>query len=82
MVPMTVNRLYRACKKQIEKGNGDRIIMISQDDEGNGYHYLWYTFQTVEEYEQPMEYRGKEFKVDFEWADEGIASKDNTIILG
>lgn len=80
--PITVGQLYQLCKKEIMKGNADKAIMISQDDEGNGYHYLWYAFQTVKEYEQPMEYKGKTFQVDFEWADERVASKDDTIILG
>ena len=80
--PITVGQLYQLCKKEIMKGNADKVIMISQDDEGNGYHYLWYAFQTVKEYEQPMEYKGKEFQVDFEWADERVASKEDTIILG
>ena len=43
--PLTVKELADACNKQIAKGNGDRVIMISNDDEGNGYHYLWYEFQ-------------------------------------
>ena len=47
--PLTVKELADACNKQIAKGNGDRVIMISNDDEGNGYHYLWYEFQTPEE---------------------------------
>lgn len=80
--PITVGQLYQLCKKEIMEGNADKVIMISQDDEGNGYHYLWYSFQTVKEYEQPMEYNGKEFQVNFEWADERVASKEDTIILG
>ena len=42
--PITVNQLLELCKKEIIKGNGNKFIMISQDDEGNGYHYLWYPF--------------------------------------
>lgn len=41
---MTVGQLYLACAKQIEDGNGDKKIMISTDDEGNGYHGLFYSF--------------------------------------
>lgn len=41
---MTVKELLKACKEQVAKGNGDKSIVISNDDEGNGYHYLWYAF--------------------------------------
>lgn len=41
---LTVNQLYEACKAQIAKGNGDKHIIISDDDEGNGYHTLFYLF--------------------------------------
>jgi len=81
--PLTVKELADACNKQIAKGNGDRVIMISNDDEGNGYHYLWYEFQTPEEITQSMINQG----VPTEWGiidelDERIASEDATIILG
>lgn len=82
MKPITVKQLYQLCKKEIEKGNGNHAIMISQDDEGNGYHYLWYSFQTVKEFEAPTMYQGEEYQFDFEWANEDIASKEDTIILG
>lgn len=45
---LTVKDLYKECKKQMNLGNGDRVIMISDDDEGNGYHYLYYSFITAE----------------------------------
>lgn len=48
--------------------------MISDDDEGNGYHYLWYSFSTAEEL---MSAEDEEF-----YLDERIAPKDKTIILG
>lgn len=41
---ITVKELYNACKKQIEKGNGDKIILITSDDEGNTYHTLFQLF--------------------------------------
>ena len=41
---MTVKELLKLCVKQIAKGNGDKIILISNDDEGNGFHDLIYEF--------------------------------------
>ena len=82
MKPITIKQLYKECKKQIDKGNGNKIIMISQDDEGNAYHYLWYSFTSMEEMEKPIELGGKLVECPFVYADERIAKKENTIILG
>lgn len=67
--PLTVRDLKRFCEQEIEQGNGNKVIMISDDDEGNGYHYLWYQFMMVDEYTE-------------EYVDERIAPKNETIILG
>lgn len=67
--PLTIKELYKHCKEQIECGNGDNVIMISNDDEGNGYHYCWYSFTEVDEYTQ-------------DFVDEEIAPADKTMILG
>ena len=44
MHPMTVKRLYALCVEQIKKGNGDKVVVLSNDDEGNGYHECYYDF--------------------------------------
>lgn len=80
--PITVKQLLEYCKKQVKEGNGDRVIMISDDDEGNGYHYLWYQFMKVEDYERPEKFGNQIIRCDFEWADDRIAQKEETIILG
>lgn len=41
---MTVNELYELCKIEIELGNGSRSVVISDDEEGNGYHDCFYPF--------------------------------------
>lgn len=69
MKPLTIKDLYKECEKEISKGNGNKIIMISDDDEGNGLHYLWYTFSELDDYFE-------------DFIDERIAPKDKTIILG
>ncbi len=71
MNALTINDLYKECKKEIEKGNGNKTIMISQDDEGNGYHYLWYSFTDLTD----------EF-IDLCDIHENIAKIEDTIILG
>ena len=49
MKEMTVKDLAMACKQQIAKGNGDKIILLSDDDEGNGYHTMYYLFTDSKE---------------------------------
>lgn len=82
MKPITVKVLKKLCEDQIKMGNGDKVIMISQDDEGNGYHYLWYSFSSIEQMEEPVVLGDKIYECPFEFIDENIATKDNTIILG
>lgn len=72
--PITINQLLKLCKEQVMKGNGDKCIMISNDDEGNGYHYLWYAFCD-----------GKEMLEDDMFSmcvDERVAKIEDTIVLG
>lgn len=71
MKALTINDLKKECEKQIKLGNGNKTIMISQDDEGNGYHYLWYTFCKPEE-----------VMLDKDEVVEDIAKYEDTIILG
>lgn len=80
MKPLTINDLYCECKKQIKKGNGDNVIMISSDDEGNNFHYLWYSFTTTKEYVKQTTIDGEYYgSLDI---DNNIANENNTIILG
>lgn len=44
---MTVADLFHACAEQMQKGLGGRIVQITNDDEGNGYHTLFFTFSPV-----------------------------------
>lgn len=82
MKVLTIKDLKKECEKQIKQGNGDKVIMISSDDEGNSYHYLWYSFTTIEKMEEPVIIGTKEYKSDFEYCDEKVAKKEDTIILG
>ena len=49
--PLKVSELLKICKKAVDCGLGDKYVFISQDDEGNGFHALFYPFTTgVEHY--------------------------------
>lgn len=80
--PLTIKQLYEECKKEIAKGNANKVIMISSDDEGNSYHYLWYSFTSIKKMEEPVVIGNKTYEMPFEYVDERIASKENTIVLG
>ncbi|MEE3344923.1 MAG: hypothetical protein VZS44_12570 [Bacilli bacterium] len=45
---LTVNELLELCEEQKAKGNGNKKIYISRDDEGNGYHGLYFGFTDTE----------------------------------
>ena len=68
--PITVEQLKKYCEEEIKKGNGKKVIMISDDDEGNGCHYLWYSFSGVDDTCEDY------------FINEDIAKKEDTIILG
>ena len=70
MHALTVEELKKYCEAQIKKGNGKKVIMISDDDEGNGFHYLWYQFTEIEDDYYDIS------------INEEVAPKENTIILG
>lgn len=76
MKALTIKDLYEECKKQMAKGNGNKVIMISNDDEGNGYHYLWYSFADAKEI-LINEYENMSYMLS-----DNISKIEDTIILG
>ena len=44
---ITIEELKALCEEECRKGNGNKQILISQDDEGNGYHGLFFGFTPV-----------------------------------
>ena len=44
MKAVTVKRLLELCKMEVAKGNGDKEILLSNDDEGNNFHHCFYEF--------------------------------------
>lgn len=46
---ITVKRLKAICDNAIKNGLGDRKILISSDDEGNGYHELFFALSDCED---------------------------------
>ncbi|MBQ6935106.1 MAG: hypothetical protein IJN49_01030 [Clostridia bacterium] len=50
MKQITVKELYKLCKEQIDEGKGNRMIVISDDNEGNGFHGMFYAFTDADEF--------------------------------
>lgn len=70
---LTVKQLAKFCLEQIKKGNGDKVIQITQDDEGNGYHTLFYQFtDNLDEIRECEEFGMFHDRIDV----------NNTILLG
>lgn len=42
---LTVDMLYRFCLAARRLGYGDRLVLVSDDDECNGFHALWSGFE-------------------------------------
>lgn len=45
----TIEQLAKMCESEIKNGNGKKRILLSNDDEGNGYHELFYAFTPTDE---------------------------------
>jgi hypothetical protein len=52
MEQLTVKQLKKFVDKAIREGYGDRMIVISDDNEGNGFHGMFYGFTTFTQKEK------------------------------
>lgn len=43
MIQMTVEKLYRELQELMRQGMGDKKIVVADDNEGNGYHGIYYS---------------------------------------
>lgn len=44
MEQITVAELFHLCAQELANGNKDKKIVVADDNEGNGYHGLFYGF--------------------------------------
>ncbi len=49
MEGLTVKKLLQFCQAEISKGNGEKVVLITNDDECNGFHTLYSGFIADEE---------------------------------
>jgi len=81
MKALKVKDLYEIMKHEISAGRADYTVLVTDDDEANGYHYLWYGPQTITDAEKPIEYDGEIFS-DRIYTSDSVAPHDKHIILG
>lgn len=48
-IGIDVNTLLKYLQKEVAAGHGDYKIFVTDDEEANGYHAIWYLGQTAEE---------------------------------
>lgn len=42
MKQLTIKDLYNNLETEIKKGNGDKVIVVADDNEGNSFHGLFF----------------------------------------
>jgi replication fork clamp-binding protein CrfC len=42
-----LKELYDECKKQMALGNGEKFLVVSDDNEGNGFHGMFFTVSAI-----------------------------------
>lgn len=79
---LTILDLFNYCKREIKKGHADYKVFISNDEEGNGFHALWYEGQTPKEIEEKYDANTRKY---FENINQDISileDKEKAIYLG
>lgn len=81
MNALKVKDLYEIMKHEIAAGRADYTVLVTDDEEANGYHYLWYGPATITEAEEPMEIDGKTYTNTI-YTSDNVAPHDKHIIIG
>lgn len=46
--PITIDQLIEAARKAKKLYGGDKYVLLSDDEEGNGFHECYYTFSNAD----------------------------------
>lgn len=49
MKALTIRELVTLLNKELLKGHDDYVVFVTDDEEANGYHALWFAGMTPEE---------------------------------
>ena len=77
---MTVKKLFELCKEEIKKGNGDKFIVVADDNEGNGYHGMFYGFSNAMQVELDLRVFGD--SIENQIYDSCYTKPEEIIVLG
>lgn len=47
MQQIKLKELYAVCKKLMKEGHGNKTLVLSDDNEGNGYHGMFFTLTVI-----------------------------------
>lgn len=47
---LTIKDVLAFCLKEYQKGHGDYAVFVTDDEEANGYHALWFNGQEAADY--------------------------------
>lgn len=47
MQQIKLKDLYAACSKLMKEGHGNKALVLSDDNEGNGYHGMFFTLTVI-----------------------------------
>lgn len=72
MKQLNIKDLYKICKAEIAKGNGNKKIIVSSDEEGNSFRGLYCGFSTID----------LEYKDLYEIIESESTEPESIIILG
>ena len=57
MGQLTVKQLYLLLRQEVEKGNGEKAIIVADDNEGNAFHGLFYGITSdITDIKEALEY--------------------------
>jgi len=50
MEPLKIKDLYALLDREISKGHGEYVVFVTDDEEANGYHALWFAGAVANSY--------------------------------
>lgn len=77
---MTVKQLLKLCQEEVKKGNGNKFIVVADDNKGNGYHGMFFGFSDAMEMEADLKVFGD--SVENQVYDSCYKKPEEIIILG
>ena len=80
MAEITVKELLQLCQEEVDNGNGDKYIVVADDNEGNGYHGMFYGFSSAQELDEQSKIFGGSIEDDI--YDSCYKKVEEIIILG